>query len=260
MSDVEKQEIEDGIENEEIDELEGDGDATHPGDDEAGEVEEAKEAPPAKPADEEPVWLSSFNKRMETVVNALNRYNNNPTTQNQKGVEKAKSRLESMLESEDIDLEPTKAIRELVSEFQSREQREDETSAQYRRRMEQQDALINNLYSQVEQLRFENQYPELKGKYEELVNKTDRDMGDARQRIANTTDPVAIELYNKLWGERFAENVKAASSPAEKTPDKSTKSAVKKPKGTAPLKGAGSRSGNAPTRKSLAELLYGSPS
>lgn len=219
----------------------------------------AADTPPAESGDvtdppEEPdelhqrqiAAIERIERAAATYENAANRFRNNPTPENQRAAEKAKSRLQELHEADDLDLEPGKHIKTVASEFEGYQRQQGETQAQYDQRLaylEQQNAY---LIEQSVRRDFESQHPGLK--YDEVVQQARQRVDALLEGVQGQIDPV---FYNRVAEREWRAVIDAAKAkvPAPAAPKPDTP--VKTPKHTQPIQSSSNSSQRAaPPKKS----------
>lgn len=142
-------------------------------------------------------------KAAATFENAVNRFENTPSEQNKKAAEKAQSKLDVLLEMEDIDIQAdgsAKAIRTIAEEVRTQSQSISDIADVLRSQREittEQSALISDANRRAE---FDSNHESLHGKYDDIVART-------RQSLIDDPPPGTGSLPEEAWdffvNERF---------------------------------------------------------
>src|SRR5690606_1995327 len=240
---------------EELDQLEVDETVEEqdtPTPEETGEGEPEPENQPDTSVSDE--LVAKWERAIETMQQAANRALNNPTEQNVKAAEKAKSKVEKLIENEDLDLDPAKAIRDIASETLDYQKKSGETQKQYELRLEAYGKQIAALSEQLYRSQFATMYPDLAGRYDELKQQAFNDATVKQAyELAKNGDANAQQLFQILWQEKWNQVVQKASATKAKPEGKVEKSA----KGTSPLKSRAGQAQEVIPAKTAAEILYG---
>lgn len=223
------------------------------------EVEEVTDEPdPPKAVEVEPEWAQRLSRGVETLINAQNRFNNNPTPQNEAGQQKAESRLRAILDQSDIDIDAVPALKSLANEVLDQDRKMGETQAQYDSRLARMEQMLQTMQAEQQyRSTFDKQYPELSGRYEELKQQAFKGLEDAAQKAYASNDPMVIEMFQGRYADRWNSLVEKEAS---KIKSKKESSPTPKPKGTSPVKGRAGQASRSQPARSLAERIYGGDS
>lgn len=194
--------------------------------------------------------VEELRKTSATWQNAVNRFNNNPTEQNRQAAEKARTKLDELMDRDDLDLDGS-AIKTLAGELQSSQKQQGETFAQYEQRTAQLEQELASLREREVRREFEKQHPDLN--YDQLVQQVQQELASVQQMVASSTDPSTAQLYRELAAQKWQAAVQKASQ--SKAKPKTEKPA--KPKNTSPVKGNGGTRTASDTPRTPAEILYG---
>lgn len=177
-------------------------------------------------------------RAVETFENAANRLRNNPTPQNERAAAKAKSKLESLMDSDEADIDAPRALKDVASEVHDYKRQSGETLSQYEQRIQSMGHQLAQLSEQVYRQSLESEHPELKGKYDSIKKA-------ALERVHNIIgdDPVPERVWERAWSSAWNTEFQAALGSAKPpSPPKAAASPTPKPKATQPIK---SKAGNA---------------
>ena len=233
---IEEAEAEADVEDDQ-DEAESDGEA----DDEQTSVDDdddgINQVEPDIEAQRRDLWdkeLQAVQQRMAAHEQAMQRFAENPTPDNREKVEKAKSKIDELLEQSDDDIDPYAGVKTVAEETRVMRQELEQTRAQFQQFIQAQQQSSAQQAEQYAELKFAKAHPDLADKY-----------GDLRQELVKQLKPIAVKgegnIPPAVWDDIVAEKwssivsgAEAAAVPpkADVTPDEG----VPKPKGTSPVK------------------------
>lgn len=229
--------------------------ASHPDADGDGDgnPDASDEAPNQSAATLPPELAEKIDRLARNHEEALARLRNNPTPQNERAAEKVKGQLEKLLETEDLDLDTTKAIKAVAGEALDQQRRSGESQRQYEARLAMQDQQIAALNERLFRSEFERSHPDLD--YDSLLKKAsaDEDLKEAYEEAQRTG---ALGLFNRLWNAKWNATVQEAEA-ALKTKGDGTPKVKKTPAGTAPLAGRSGQGSRDVKKLTAAQILYG---
>ena len=185
--------------------------------------------------------LQRIQQARATYEREIDKLQANPTEKQADRVEKAKGKLDSILEASVNDIDPYQGVSDVAGEVKADRDRVE-------RLLQQQDAdrkayeeRVARLEAQNAQMQFAMDYPDLRGRYNELA-------GKAHEALVESVGDEVYELpahtYTKLANREFMRLVKEASGNVAASPEKEKKAisdTSKKPKAANIIK---TKSGN----------------
>jgi len=216
-------------------ETDGEADDEQTSDDDADE-DGQNQVEPDYEAQRRELWdkeLQAVQQRMAAHEQAMQRFATDPTPENREKVEKAKSRIDELLEQPDDDLDPYKGVKTVAEETRRMQQELEQTRAQLQQFVQSQQQSVAKQAEQVAELKFAKAHPDLADRY-----------GDLRQELVKRLKPIAVEgggqipdatwnrIVNTEWEGIVIDALASVAPPkADVTPEEK----VEKPKGTTPV-------------------------
>ena len=208
-------------------------------------------------------FVSQWDRALSDLREAASVAKSKPTAENAKAVksreEEAAERLEKMIEAEDLDDEPSRALREIAKQHLESARRFTETEKRYQQLIESQNQKIESLSESMYRSQFEAKHPELAGEYEKLVKEASNDpkVLSAYRVARNSTDPSAQDLFRMYFADKWDQVVQKAAE-AKKGGDKNAakNGSSGKAKSAEGTKVMGSRAGQAQAPESGGKSLY----
>ena len=227
-------------------------------------VEEVKD-PVDDPKGSEPSsdFVSQWDQALSDLREAAAAARSNPTRANEADVkskeDEAAERLEKLIAAENLDDDPSTALREIARQHLESAKRFTESEKRYRQLIESQNQRIESLSESMYRSQFEARHPELAGQYEKLVKEAsnDPDVIRAYGVARNSNDPSAHDLFKMYFANKWNHVVQKAAESKKGGEVKSPKNgSVGKTKSADGTKLIGSRAGQAQASDSGGKSLY----
>ena len=216
------------------------------GEEEATEEAQAEETKPEASTSEQVELSETIRKAAATFENAANRLRNTPSDQNLMAAEKAKSKLDQILERDDTNDElsamPGGQLVKTVAEQVQQQQSDLESVVTYiQRQAESNQADLATLQERQRRADFDSQFPDLTGRYDEMTQKT---LTNLQQNPPPGAGSIPSGLWDYIVSNTFSQVVEdeivrtASGKPTAQTGKSTGKStaSVKRPKATSSVK------------------------
>lgn len=231
---------------------------------EVEQVDEQQELPPdddAGDSDPKPNKQDLIDKELQRIQQARATYEReiaalqkNPSEKQAERVEKARSRLDAILEAGD-NVDPYRAATDLANEVKIDRDRFERMNQQFEAYQREMDERQAQLEAQNARLNFALDYPELRGRYTEFVQKAQQSV---EEQLGDAIGGLTAEAYVRLANRELVRMAKEASGGGDKAKPKAEpiKDTAKKPKAATVLQTKSGNSVKPPVdRETLGEQL-----
>lgn len=185
--------------------------------------------------------LQRLQQATATFERASQRLEADPTPQNVKAAEKAKSRLDQLLEAKDDDIDPYAGLKVVAGEFKGHAQKIEREHGESRQALASLQAGQQALQEKLYRMEWAAQHPTLADKYDSIVEKVREKVKPiAEAGGGRIPQPVWDQIVAEKWEATVAEFESASTEPAAGSVPVATP--IEKPRATQPVK---SRSGAA---------------
>lgn len=249
----------------EPDEDQVDDDAGDDADDQPSDETDGGESDQSKLVSQWEDAVADMRKAARINLEAAQRYANDPNDQNRKAYEKSEaiaqkkqSVLEKMVESDDLDIDPAKALKQLASHSLDVEKQQGETQKQYEKRIERLEQQLAQQSAEMRKSQFDQAHPELAGKYDELAKQAYGKVEHVLSQLDESSPPVAVNMAQEMLSQAFESVLSEAKAQSKSKSNNNGKAKPEKakPKGTSPVSGSTARP-STDSNKSMFERIWG---